>query len=52
MNNYNKTIIQSDNPVLNNPYEEPKYYCDIVMNGNVDYETVNGRRPFGYSRKL
>ena len=39
----------NDNPVLNNPYEEPKYYYDTDMNGNIDYETViNGRRPFGY----
>ena len=39
----------NDNPVLNNPYEEPKYYYDTDMDGNIDYETViNGRRPFGY----
>ena len=39
----------NDNPVLNNPYEEPRYYYDTDMNGNIDYETViNGRRPFGY----
>jgi type III restriction enzyme len=39
----------NDNPVLNNPYEEPKYYYDTDMNGNIDYQTViNGRRPFGY----
>ena len=39
----------NDNPVLNNPYEEPKYYYDTDMNGNIDYATViNGRRPFGY----
>ena len=39
----------NENPVLNNPYEEPKYYYDTDMNGNIDYETViNGRRPFGY----
>ena len=39
----------NDNPVLNNPYEEPKYYYDTDMNGNIDYETViNGRRPYGY----
>ncbi len=38
-----------ENPVLNNPYEEPKYYYDTDMNGNIDYETViTGRRPFGY----
>ena len=44
-----QSFIQSDNPVLNNPYEEPKYYYDTDMNGNIDYATVvNGRRPFGY----
>lgn len=41
--------VSSDNPVLNNPYEEPKYYYDTDLNGNIDYATViNGRRPFGY----
>lgn len=39
----------NENPVLNNPYEEPMYYYDTDMNGNIDYATViNGRRPFGY----
>ena len=39
----------NDNPVLNNPYEEPQYYYDTDMNGNIDYQTViNGRRPYGY----
>jgi type III restriction enzyme len=39
----------NDNPVLNNPYEEPRYYYDTDMNGNIDYATViDGRRPFGY----
>ena len=39
----------NDNPVLNNPYEEPQYYYDTDMNGNIDYGAViNGRRPFGY----
>ena len=45
------TLMQAnnDNPVLNNPYEEPQYYYDTDMNGNIDYATViNGRRPFGY----
>lgn len=41
--------VSGDNPVLNNPYEEPKYYYDTDLNGNIDYSTViNGRRPFGY----
>ena len=36
----------SDNPVLNNPYEEPKYYYDTVR-GNLDYNKVlKGRRPY------
>lgn len=39
----------NDNPVLNNPYEEPRYYYDTDMNGNIDYQNIiNGRRPFGY----
>ncbi len=39
----------NDNPVLNNPYEEPKFYYDTDMNGNIDYQTViSGRRSFGY----
>ena len=38
-----------DNPVLNNPYEEPMYYYDSDMNGNIDYtKVISGRRPFGY----
>ena len=41
--------LQSENPVLNNPYEEPKYYYDSDMDGNIDYTTIiNGRRPYGY----
>ena len=44
-----KQVDKNDNPVLNNPYEEPKYYYDTDMNGNIDYQTiVSGRRPFGY----
>ena len=36
----------NDNPVLNNPYEEPKYYYDTVR-GNLDYNKVlKGRRPY------
>ena len=45
------TLMQAnnDNPVLNNPYEEPRCYYDTDMNGNIDYATViDGRRPFGY----
>ena len=39
----------NDNPVLNNPYEEPKFYYDTDAEVNIDYNTVmNGRRPYGY----
>ena len=41
--------LSNDNPVLNNPYEEPMYYYDTDLNGNIDYEKViTGRRPYGY----
>ena len=45
-----KTVkYSSDNPVLNNPYEEPRWYYDTDINGNIDYSTIiNGRRPYGY----
>ena len=43
----------NDNPVLNNPYEEPKYYYDTDLDGNIDYETIkDGRRPYGYDINL
>ena len=49
MDKDNVTTIQNDNPVLNNPYEEPKYYYDTDLSGNIDYnKVINGRRPFGY----
>ena len=39
----------NDNPVLNNPYEEPRYCYDSDANGNINYEKViSGRRPYGY----
>lgn len=39
----------SDNPVLNNPYDEPRYYYNTDLNGNIDYTAVKeGRRPYGY----
>ena len=39
----------NDNPILNNPYEEPKYYYDTDLNGNIDYTQIKeGRRPYGY----
>lgn len=37
----------NDNPILNNPYEEPKYYYDTDINGNLDYTKIcHGRRPY------
>jgi type III restriction enzyme len=49
MDKDNVTTIHNDNPVLNNPYEEPKYYYDTDLSGNIDYnKVINGRRPFGY----
>ena len=45
----NKITSKNDNPVLNNAYEEPKYYYDSDINGNINYNRViNGRRPYGY----
>ena len=43
-----------DNPVLNNPYEEPRfYYKTDPKNGYLDYTTViEGRRPFGYATNI
>lgn len=41
--------ISSDNPVLNNAYEEPKYYYESDINGNIDYTKIaEGRRPYGF----
>ena len=39
----------SDNisPILNNPYEEPKWHYDATLEGNLDYSKVlEGRRPY------
>lgn len=34
-------------PILNNPYEEPKFFYDTDMGGNLDYSRIlEGRRPF------
>lgn len=34
-------------PILNNPYEEPRYHYDADLNGNLDYTTIlKGRRPY------
>ena len=35
------------NPILNNPYEEPKYHYDATLDGNLDYNKIlEGRRPY------
>lgn len=39
----------SDNisPILNNPYEEPKWHYDVTLDGNLDYSRIlAGRRPY------
>ena len=37
----------TDNPILNNPYEEPRFYYDTDASGNLDYTRIcNGRRPY------
>lgn len=34
-------------PILNNPYEEPKFHYDADLNGNLDYNKIlEGRRPY------
>ncbi len=34
-------------PILNNPYEEPKFHYDADLNGNLDYTKIlEGRRPY------
>lgn len=38
---------KSDNPILNNPYEEPRFHYDSYSNGNLDYSKIlDGRRPY------
>lgn len=37
----------SKSPILNNPYEEPKWHYDTTLEGNLDYSKVlEGRRPY------
>ena len=37
----------SDNPILNNPYSEPKFHYDTDSQGNLDYnKKCKGRRIF------
>jgi type III restriction enzyme len=39
--------VGADNPILNNPYEEPRYHYATNDNGEIDYEhRVEGRRIF------
>lgn len=34
-------------PILNNPYDEPKFHYDADLNGNLDYSKIlEGRRPY------
>lgn len=42
-----KTFNNSISPILNNPYEEPKYHYGATLDGNLDYSAVlEGRRPY------
>ena len=37
----------NSNPILNNPYEEPKRHYDATLEGNLDYSKIlEGRRPY------
>ena len=37
----------SISPILNNPYEEPKWHYDVTLDGNLDYSKIlEGRRPY------
>ena len=39
--------MSSENPILNNPYEEPRYYYSTNDAGELDYNSIlPGRRPF------
>ena len=38
--------MSNDNPILNNPYEEPRFHYNVDINGNLDYGSIlEGRRP-------
>lgn len=40
-------MADSKSPILNNPYQEPRWHYDATPDGNLDYETVLlGRRPY------
>ena len=36
----NSILPHSENPVLNKPYEETKYYYNTDMNSNIRYMTI------------
>ena len=37
----------TQSPILNNPYEEPRWHYDADLDGNLDYDHVlKGRRPY------
>lgn len=39
--------MSDDNPILNNPYEEPKYHYNVDMDDNLNYSKIlEGRRPY------
>ena len=39
--------MNNDNPILNNPYEEPRYHYNADIDGNLDYsQRLEGRRPY------
>lgn len=40
-------VNDNKSPILNNPYEEPRFFYDTDLSGNLDYSRVlQGRRPF------
>ena len=39
--------MESHSPILNNPYEEPRWHYDADLDGNLDYgQVLDGRRPY------
>jgi len=40
-------MLDIKSPILNNPYEEPRYFYDATLEGNLDYTKIlRGRRPY------
>lgn len=40
-------VMDSQSPILNNPYEEPRWHYDADLEGNLDYgHILDGRRPY------